>query len=126
MSLQELGWNAFFQALRGDGTLRPARVIAQDSDSVLVDDGSRQQRATVRGRLCELANFPPVVGDWVEIASTELGGCAIEAIFDRRTAITRKRAGSAFGAQVLAANVDRVLLVMSLDQDFSLRRLELR
>ena len=48
----------------------------------------------------------------------------VESILQRRTAIVRKQAGLHPSAQVLAANVDRVLLVTSMNQDFSVRRLE--
>lgn len=129
MSLQQLGWSAYFQALWADRPLRPARVIAQGGDRFLVHDGSRELQAAVRGRLREQANFPPVVGDWVGLMLPEPvrsggGPCAIEDILERRTAIMRKQAGRTLGAQVLAANVDRVVIVMALDQDFSLHRLE--
>jgi ribosome biogenesis GTPase len=131
MSLQQLGWSAFFQALWAEvqRPLRPARVISLGGDRVLVHDGSRELQATVRGRLREQANFPPVVGDWVGLSPAEpshpaAGAGVIEEIMDRRTAIARKRPGKTFGAQVLAANIDRVVLVMALDQDFSLHRLE--
>ena len=131
MSLQQLGWNAFFQAFWAEvqRPLRPARVISPGGDRVLVHDGSRELQATIRGRLREQASFPPVVGDWVGLSpadpvqpAAESG--VIEEILERRTVIARKRPGKAFGAQVLAANIDRVVLVMALDQDFSLHRLE--
>ena len=131
MSLQQLGWNAFFQAFWAEvqRPLRPARVISPGGDRVLVHDGSRELRATIRGRLREQASFPPVVGDWVGLSPADPGRPAaesgvIEEILERRTVIARKRPGKTFGAQVLAANIDRVVLVMALDQDFSLHRLE--
>jgi ribosome biogenesis GTPase len=131
MSLQQLGWNAFFQAFWAEvqRPLRPARVISPGGDRVLVHDGSRELQATIRGRLREQASFPPAVGDWVGLSPADPGQPAaaagvIEEIIDRRTVIARKRPGKTFGAQVLAANIDRVVLVMALDQDFSLHRLE--
>jgi ribosome biogenesis GTPase / thiamine phosphate phosphatase len=133
MSLQELGWSPYFQALWADCPLRPARVISQGSDRFLVHDGSRELPATVRSRLRDQEDFSLVVGDWVGLnpaSPTPVGGsrpveeCVIEKVSERRTAIIRKQAGRTFGAQVLAANVDRVLLVMALDQDFSVHRLE--
>src|SRR5262249_44955353 len=129
MSLQQLGWCAFFEAFGTDGSLRPARVIAPGGDRFLVHDGARELRVAIRGRLCDQENFPPVVGDWVGLSHAETGrgfeiSCVIEEILARRTAILRKQAGRTFGAQVLAANVDRVVLVMGMDQDFSLHRLE--
>jgi ribosome biogenesis GTPase len=128
MSLQKLGWSAFFDALLTNPSLVPARVIARGGDRYLVHDGSREMPATVRGRLREQSAFPPVAGDWVGLNLMDTVQWAespvIEEILERRTVIVRKRAGRTFGAQVLAANIDRALLVMALDQDFSLRRLE--
>jgi ribosome biogenesis GTPase len=129
MLLQKLGWSSFFDALLGNRWLVPARVIAHGGDRYLVHNGSREMPAVVRGRLREQAAFPPVAGDWVGLAPAEpnrgiADSSAIEEILERRTAIVRRRAGRTFGAQVLAANVDRALLVMALDQDFNLRRLE--
>ncbi len=130
MSLQQLGWCAFFHAVWANRSLRPARVISQGGDRFLVHDGSRDLHAAIRGRLRDQENFPPVVGDWVGLALADSSGrdsadsCVIEEILARRTAIVRKQAGRTVGAQVLAANVDRVVLVMAMDQDFSLRRLE--
>jgi ribosome biogenesis GTPase / thiamine phosphate phosphatase len=129
MSLQELGWGEFSQTLWADRPLRPARAISQGGDRFIVHDGSRELAATVRGRLREQATFPPVVGDWVGLTPFDPSrsvdeSCVIEEILERRTAIVRKQPGRTFGAQVLAANVDKVVLVMALDQDFSLGRLE--
>lgn len=128
MSLQKLGWSSFFDALLTNPSLVPARVTAQVGDRYLVHDGSREMPATVRGRLSEQSSFPPVAGDWVGLnlmgTVQRAESPMIEEILERRTAIVRKRAGRTFGTQVLAANIDRALLVMALDQDFSLRRLE--
>jgi ribosome biogenesis GTPase len=129
MSLEQLGWSAFFQTLWADYSLRPARVISKTGDRFLVHDGSGESVAAARGRLRERANARPVVGDWVLLSAIEPGcldydSWVIDEILERRTAISRRQAGKTFGPQVLAANVDRVVLVMSLDQDFSVHRLE--
>src|ERR1700733_3434451 len=61
------------------------------------------------------------IGCWRKCADDDR--YVVESILQRRTAIVRKQAGSHASAQVLAANVDRVLLVTSMNQDFSVRRL---
>jgi ribosome biogenesis GTPase len=48
----------------------------------------------------------------------------LEALLERRTGFTRQAAGEETAEQVVAVNVDVVLLVNALDQRFSLRRLE--
>jgi len=59
----------------------------------------------------------PVVGDWVA-----LSGPAIKAVLPRRSVFRRQDPGG--GEQLLAANVDVAFVVMSLNRDFNLRRLE--
>ena len=124
MTLQSLGWSAFFEAHLENMTLRPCRIISEGGDLFLVHDGSREAFAMNRGRLRSHPLFPPVVGDWVLVQPADDERYVIESILPRRTAIIRKQAGPSTSAQMLAANVDRVLLVTSLNQDFSLRRLE--
>jgi ribosome biogenesis GTPase len=136
MTLQSLGWSAFFEAHLQNTASRPCRVVSEGADLFLVHDGVREVFASPRGRLRNQPGFPPVVGDWVlvecadRLAEQRADGSAkndryvVESILERRTAIVRKQAGSRGSAQMLAANVDRVLLVTSMNQDFSVRRLE--
>src|SRR5258708_6593437 len=63
----------------------------------------------------------PAVGDWVQFdPSTGL----IKEVFPRKPCLVRKKAGRATEHQVIAANVDVMFIVMSLDNDYSIRRLE--
>jgi len=66
----------------------------------------------------------PAVGDWVDVrmAGGELG--VIENVLPRTTVISRRQAGRSHDEQILAANVDLIVVVMALDRDFNLRRLE--
>ena len=68
------------------------------------------------------SGFPAVV-DWVAID----GGpddAAIHAVLNRRTAIVRQAPGNRTVAQVVGANVDVVFIVVSLNLDLNIRRLE--
>jgi ribosome biogenesis GTPase len=49
---------------------------------------------------------------------------AIVAVLPRRSRFSRRMAGNVTGEQVVAANVDVLFIVMSLDHDYSVRRLE--
>jgi ribosome biogenesis GTPase len=122
MTLQSLGWCAFFEAQLVDTRLRPCRVISQGSDLFLVHDGEREVLASPRGRLRWGSSL--TVGDWVLVERAHDERYVVEKILERRTAMVRKHAGSRASAQVLAANIDRVLLMTSMNQDFSVRRLE--
>jgi ribosome biogenesis GTPase len=48
----------------------------------------------------------------------------IHGVLPRRTAFSRRAAGDAADEQVIAANLDTVLIVCALDRDFNLRRIE--
>jgi ribosome biogenesis GTPase / thiamine phosphate phosphatase len=124
MTLQSLGWNAFFEAHLQNTSSRPCRVISEGTELFLVHDGVREVFAVPRGRLRNQPGFPPVVGDWVLVEYADDERYVMESILQRRTAIVRKQAGSHASAQVLAANVDCALLITSMNQDFSVRRLE--
>jgi ribosome biogenesis GTPase len=68
----------------------------------------------------------PAVGDWVMVDRTDNSGgeAVIHHILDRKSAFTRKAAGTANAIQVIAANIDTVFLCMALNADFNLRRME--
>jgi ribosome biogenesis GTPase len=68
----------------------------------------------------------PAIGDWVAYAPAGGGSdrARIEAVLPRRTKLSRKVPGAKAEEQVVAANVDTVFVMMGLDADFNLRRLE--
>ena len=68
----------------------------------------------------------PSVGDFVMIDRTDnlQGNGIIHHILPRKSAFIRKTAGSKEDIQVVATNIDTVLICMSLNNDFNLRRLE--
>ncbi|MFC4727745.1 ribosome small subunit-dependent GTPase A [Coralloluteibacterium thermophilus] len=69
--------------------------------------------------------FPPeeraVVGDWVAL---EADADQIVALLPRRSLLKRAAAGEHYRQQLIAANVDHVLVVSGLDGDFNPRRIE--
>jgi ribosome biogenesis GTPase len=92
-----------------------------------VATGTDELLAEVSGGLRHAALGPqdmPGIGDWVVLRPRQGGRAAIQSVLPRRTAFVRRAAGDRSVAQVLAANVDTVFLVMGLDADFNTRRLE--
>jgi ribosome biogenesis GTPase / thiamine phosphate phosphatase len=67
----------------------------------------------------------PAVGDWVVLQErpTENRG-TIHAILPRSSKFSRKMAGQVTEEQIVAANVDTIFLVNSLNDDLNLRRME--
>ena len=108
--------------------LIPGRVAVQHRGAydVLTEEG--ELRCDVPGRLYEEATSPaelPAVGDWVAVAPRpEERAGTVQAVLPRRTKFSRKTAWQASEEQVLAANVDVVLIVSSLNGDLNLRRIE--
>jgi ribosome biogenesis GTPase len=108
--------------------LVPGRVAVQHRGAydVLTEHG--ELRCDVAGRLYDESSSPadlPAVGDWVAVAArTDEGGGTVQAVLPRRTKFSRKTAWQAAEEQVLAANVDVVLIVTSLNEDLNPRRLE--
>lgn len=132
MTLAELGWNeTFAQAFAphaAEGCV-PARVTLELKGyrEVTTETGARLGECS--GRFIHAAKAPadyPAIGDWV--AATPQPGdptrVAIHAVLPRRTKFSRRAAGEEVLEQVVAANVDTVFLVSSLDGNHHLHRLE--
>jgi ribosome biogenesis GTPase len=99
--------------LDGDGHTA-ARVLAQHRGRWLVcapDDDVSPQLVAARGRL-RTAGGAPTTGDWVAID----GDGVIAAVLERRGTVVRRAAGAPVAGQVLAANVELVLVVESLPE----------
>ena len=129
--LTTLGWDDVraeqFAPYAAEG-LVPGRVAVQHRGAYDVVTELGELRCDVRGRLYDESSSAadlPAVGDWVAVSPRpgEQAG-TIEAVLPRRTRFSRKTAWQAAEEQVLAANVDVVFLVTSLNEDFDLRRLE--
>jgi ribosome biogenesis GTPase len=127
-----LGWSPFFEnqlASSDRSRYSVGRILEERKNcyALLTEDGYEvlaslagklQHEASGRGQL-------PAVGDWVcaSVRSQERRA-TIHRLLDRRTKISRNGAGSVTDEQVLAANVDTVFLVNSLNQDLNPRRIE--
>ena len=110
--LARLGWRADLQDQIPDGHV-PARVLAVDRGSVVVDAGDHSWRAPLAGRLRTM----PATGDFV----AALPDGPVRAVLPRRGVIARR--GNGGRAEVLAANVDLALLATSPNRDLNPRRL---
>jgi ribosome biogenesis GTPase / thiamine phosphate phosphatase len=127
--LTALGWNEWFEqrATCGD-TEAVARVAAVDRDQLLLADGSGLFRAKLSGNYRhtrQLAHEQPCVGDWVCVereAGDDFG--IVRSLIDRRSSLRRKSPGNVIDYQMIAANVDNVVIVQSCHFDFNVNRLE--
>jgi ribosome biogenesis GTPase len=130
-SLRALGYSAHWEALfepHAVQGLAPGRVIRGDRGSVLVATAGGVVRAKFSSRLLKSAKVAadlPAVGDWVAVlASDDCDASLIEAVLGRVSAITRSDPGKTAEIQVLAANIDTVLVVHPIVEPPNLRRIE--
>jgi ribosome biogenesis GTPase len=129
IDLARLGWNEWFEERDKCGPAEAvARVAAVDRDLLLLMDQSGTFQAKLAGSVLyrrHLSQELPCVGDWVcvEKHSTDDFGL-VHMLLERRTALRRKSAGDSVEVQMIAANVDTVIIVQSCHYDFNLKRLE--
>ncbi len=124
MDLEEFGWDSAwalaFAPHREAGRL-PARVVASGRGIHRLLGAGGELLGEAAGRL---RGETIATGDWTAVAAREDRRATIQAVLPRRSAVSRRAAGPRAEEQVLAANVDVVLLVAGLDGDFNPRRLE--
>jgi ribosome biogenesis GTPase len=132
MSLAAIGWDEHrareFSAWSGTAGVEPGRVVIEFNHIFRVAVEAGEIEVSTSGRLKHHAasrSELPAVGDWVVVRrrADEHSG-DIVAVLPRRSWFSRKAAGNVTGEQVVAANVDVAFIVMGLDADFNLRRLE--
>jgi len=131
VNLERAGWRPdlveAFTPYGADG-LQPGRVSAELNHIFRVWTEEGEILAEASGRLRHEAagrHELPAVGDWVAFRPDPHHNRArIEAILPRTSVFIRKVAGSETKQQVVAANIDTVFLVSSLDRDFNPRRVE--
>lgn len=133
MTLTDFGWcpgssaDAAFARLAQDG-FRVGRVVLEHRGRYHVHTASGDYAAEVTGtfrdRAQDLQAFP-AVGDWIAIGPYEPGNpVMIHQVLPRSSQFVRKVAGGSTAGQVVAANIDTVFLMVGLDGDFNLRRIE--
>jgi ribosome biogenesis GTPase len=132
MRLADLGWNDLlakhFEPWQSKRDICPGRVAIEFNHNYRIYVEESELLAAASGRLKHRASSRselPAVGDWVAVRKRpDEDRGVIVAVLPRRSTFSRKMAGQVTDEQVVAANVDVVFLVMGLDADFNLRRLE--
>ena len=130
--LQHFGWSAHFEdafRLLGEDGWEPARVIEEQRGRLRIVTAADTCWSRLAGRFRHEAATQlelPTVGDWVLVTRGphEDAEASVHQLLPRRSGLVRRAARRAVEAQVVAANIDTVLLVMSLNRDFSPRRIE--
>jgi ribosome biogenesis GTPase len=131
VSIEQLGWGpAFAEPFReyADAGLGAARVAIEHRGAYVLQSDD-EIWAELSGRLRHTARSPldrPAVGDWVvhDRGAGGTGRAQIQAVLPRTSAFVRRAAGERTVEQVVAANVDVLFLVSSLNQDLNPNRIE--
>lgn len=122
--LETLGWKNEIEI----NTDNVARVLTVQKNSYRISDGETDYLAHLSGKFLNEALSPidfPAVGDWVEVQKLQDEKKAvIRKVLPRSSQFVRQAAGLRTDPQIVAANIDTVFIVNSLNYDLNVRRIE--
>ncbi|MDF2153034.1 ribosome small subunit-dependent GTPase A [Vibrio sp. CAU 1672] len=116
--LKLLGWKPYFQqqlTLDDYQNTLLARIIAHHRSGYMLASEKGEIHLPIHAALPSMT-----VGDWVVLKQNQ----QFSRLLERRSLFSRKAAGSRVAEQLIAANVDTVFIVCSLNHDFNLSRIE--
>jgi ribosome biogenesis GTPase len=123
--LRPIGWSDAPDLVAAAGAQRVARVVSQHRSGYdvaeFVGDLRRVQPPAAWTRPRGDPALRAAVGDWVAL---DAEGVNIIELLPRHALLKRGAAGEHYRQQLIAANVDHVLVVCGLDADFNPRRIE--
>ncbi|MEO7014076.1 MAG: ribosome small subunit-dependent GTPase A [Dokdonella sp.] len=124
--LSQIGWRGALPTVPADPHgMRVARVIAQHRAGYELHDGDHAFNAQPAPRFIKPGIDPserPAVGDFVFVSSAKPP--SIEEILPRRSELARAAAGERHQRQLIATNIDTVMVICGLDGDFNPARIE--
>ncbi len=132
LTLEDLGWNETFEKEFQSfykKHWKPGRLIRDNKITYgALLDGGEELEVIMSGSVYHAASCDaelPAVGDWVAIdTGGKIDEPVIRARLSRQTCFSRKAPGKSSEEQVIAANVNIVIVVTDADTDFNLRRME--
>jgi ribosome biogenesis GTPase / thiamine phosphate phosphatase len=130
MNVQDLGLTGEMKEYMTVGGLTdfvPGRVMQEHRERYIVTDGENEYEAEITGNMrfsaASREDFP-AVGDWVAMKIYEPDIAIIHRVLPRKTVLERQSVSMHGEKQVIAANVDTAFIVQSMDNNFSINRLE--
>lgn len=109
--------------LEEDGHLL-GRVVTEQKGAFMVMTETDDLLSKISGRLrfqTLKREDLPAVGDWVLLSEE---GAVIEKVLPRTSKFSRKKAGNEAEEQIIAANIDTVFILSSLNDDLNIKRIE--
>lgn len=129
MDLKQLGWSSELEKHYipyKNEEFQVGRIVKEHKNLYHVLTMSGEWLGEISGKMrfeaMRRADYP-AVGDWV-IMKENGGRAIIHGILPRKSKFSRNVAGAVTEEQIIATNIDTVFLVLSLNQDFNLRRME--
>ncbi|MBK5279594.1 MAG: ribosome small subunit-dependent GTPase A [Bacteroidia bacterium] len=124
-SLEQYGWDTFFQPQQLKGDLLLGRITSIQGFKHYVITANGEKEAELSGKMLHVASTEelPKLGDWVTLKTYDTLGYIID-VLPRRNELARKTAGARTDRQLLAVNIDGAVIVQGLDRDFNLMRLD--
>ncbi len=129
-TLKDLGLTEEISCFLKDNNLSEltvGRVTRENRDRYVVSTGETEYDAEITGNLRFTASSRtdfPAVGDWVAMTLYEPDQAIIHRILPRKSVLERQAVGKPGEKQIISANVDFALIVQSIDNNFSVNRLE--
>ncbi|GAA0604316.1 ribosome small subunit-dependent GTPase A [Virgibacillus siamensis] len=124
-NLIKIGWDCSIQDIDDENIVR---IMAVQKNSYHVSDGEHDYAAHLSGKFLNQVTHSldlPAVGDWVLVQKLESEQKAvIQELVPRNSQFVRQAAGPKVEAQIVAANMDTVFIVNSLNHDLNVRRME--
>lgn len=133
MNFTNLGWSdefaRSFEPYRQQGFLAGRLTLEHKQRYAVVTAEHGEIPAVVTGKLLYEASSReslPVVGDWVvvHVLGAEAPQAIIHQVLPRVSRFSRQAAGRDYAPQPVAANIDLAFLLLGLDGNYNLRRLE--
>ena len=130
MSIENLGYTAVLDHYKKSHDLEGftvGRVALEHKGRYVVKTANQEYDAELLGNLrftAESRYDLPAVGDWVAISEYDTHKALIHAIYPRHSILERKAAGKQSDVQIIATNIDVALIVLSVNRDFNINRIE--
>jgi ribosome biogenesis GTPase len=103
------------------------RVTQEHKERYIVSDGETEYNCEITGNLRFTSNTRadfPAVGDWVTMTVYDSNMGIIHKILPRKSLLERQAVGKYGEKQIISANIDVALIIQSIDNNFSVNRLE--
>ena len=128
MNPESLGWSRFFSGQLKDGgaisNQRPFRVVGMSRTEVTLHDGHTKFKTSIGGKWFRnrgrREEEQPIIGDWVLVDSEN----KMTRLLNRHNAIKRAHPYKPGKMQLMAANLDKLLIVASCNEDYNESRIE--